>query len=338
MAMGLWSLETKCVLQTSVEDECEGTALFLLEMGEQVPRAGQRYPCPSKSLRGRPCCPLSVSEEERGASLAAPPCRSQSRQWQAGFSHAGTRRFAILGGIEGPGAAHLLHRDQPRPSGADDEAAVPASPPKEGCKGRQLSRVDPNHSRSGSESRQGKQNYISQKAVRPLAAPPHAPSPRPSSGCYIRAEWPGPAQSAEAALRPGRLRSRRDAAAAAGTRRPALLCPEASFAPRGRAPQAPRALQLRGPEAESGLGRGVPAGIRAGAGDAQPRRARRRVQAGCSPGARRRDALAGARGARRTRLNRAPTPDPGVRPWETPARVLGALSARPERRGRPAAP
>lgn len=39
-----------------------------------------------------------------------------------------------------------MHKDQPRPNGADKEAGIPASSMKEGCKGGQLLRVDPNHS------------------------------------------------------------------------------------------------------------------------------------------------------------------------------------------------
>lgn len=155
---------------------------------------------------------------------------------------------------------------------------------------------------------------------------PHGPSsrsahpvlPLPGPRWYIKAEWPGRGQSAEAA------RVSRVAAEPGGrghhSWRPPLCASPRSFScsagPTSRRP-GPADLQTWGreqicPWRFSGLGRGVPArDFWVRAGDAQRRKAGSRVRTGCSPSARRRDALAGGGGAPCTRPRCAPAPGPG---------------------------
>lgn len=84
---------------------------------------------------------------------------------------------------------HLLHKDQPRPNGVDSEGGIPALSTKEGCKGAQLFRADPNLSYSCSPLRRlGGGNYTSQEAVRPPSCPlptPRPPGPAPASGRLV---------------------------------------------------------------------------------------------------------------------------------------------------------
>ncbi|XP_041582782.1 translation initiation factor IF-2-like [Vulpes lagopus] len=138
--------------------------------------------------------------------------------------------------------------------------------------------------------------------------------PRPRAGWYIKAEWPGGRQSAEAARARAELPDP-GGGARPPARRSALLPPP----PRPRAPTSP------GPRAElpwalSRACRGDAGGdLGARAGDAQQRRARRGVRA-ARPGA-------PGRGGRSPRGRG----DPGA--WGPPRRAP-AISARPERAAR----
>lgn len=140
-----------------------------------------------------------------------------------------------------------------------------------------------------------------------------------------------------------------DAATSAGTHRSASSSPGLPF-PAGAHLTPPGPCRPANPRPRAdlplvfpGLGREVPAGIPAGtwarAGDAQPRKASSCVQAGGSPSAERRVAIAGGRGAPGECLLRARVPPgPGMRPLGIPASDLPAVPAGPEQRGRLPAP
>lgn len=163
----------------------------------------------------------------------------------------------------------------------------------------------------------GNRNYISQEAARPASprrapptpprrAPPPPPRPAPPRNRLVykgRMARPG-------AERGGGAGSRFPSGSAGRSHRsqkPPLCAPRPGPAPPALRTPTPRCrgpadLQTRGRERLCpwrcpGSGRRVPAGIRVRAGDAQPRKARSGVRAGCSARERRWDALAAVRGA-----------------------------------------
>lgn len=168
----------------------------------------------------------------------------------------------------------------------------------------------------------GKQNYISQEAVRLLSPP--LPALRLSRPAPLRDPLIYKGRMARPWAECGGGAGARCAGGAGWTRPPQLAPANLLFPPRAslslRAPTllclGPADLQTRDRERICpwyfpGLGREVPAGIWVRGGDAQPRKARSCVQAGCCPSARRRNALAGGGGAPSIRLFRAAVPRPG---------------------------
>lgn len=189
-----------------------------------------------------------------------------------------------------------MRKGQPRPHRVDNEAGIPAVSTRQRRKVGQLGRaeLDPSCSCSASAA-PGKSELqlpggSSPRLADPPPRPAHPAPPRRGTGWYIRAEWPGPGQSAEAA------RDRGFPAGPVGrscrSQKPPALRSPPGAAPRCRGPADP---QTRGrerlcPWRSPGSGRRVPAGIRFRAGDAQPRKARSGVRAGRSARERRRDA------------------------------------------------
>lgn len=140
---------------------------------------------------------------------------------------------------------------------------------------------------------------------RPSPRPAHCAPPRRGTGWYIRAEWPGPGQSAEAArdrgfpVGPaGRSCHSQKPPLRAPRPGPPLACPAGAHPtlPGPRRPANPRSRAAL-PLALSWVWQTGSGGNRVRAGNAQPRKARSGVRAGCSARARRRDALAAVRGA-----------------------------------------
>lgn len=178
----------------------------------------------------------------------------------------------------------MVHKDQPRSNGIDSEAGIPVVPTKEGRQRGRLLRVDPNHSHSSSTFTVPRKTELhlpgSSSALAPLPALLPAP-PRPTSSRdrYIKGRMARPSTER------GGGAARRVLVGTAGRGHPGWhsllrtpLSPRASFARRAPTLRSPDAAdrQTRGgepicPWLFPGLGRGVPAGIWARAGDAQRR-------------------------------------------------------------------
>lgn len=260
------------------------------------------------------------------------------------------RRFVIPGGVEGLDATHVMRKSQPRPHRVDNEAGIPAESTRQGREGGQLGRADLNPSCSCSASAvPGKAELhlpggsSPRPAEPPAPRPPRPAPPRCGTGRYIRAEWPGPRQSAEAARDHGcpagllvtatAARSHRSALPAPGRPRPALRAPTPTL-PGSRRPANPRsraALPLALSRVwQTGSGGNPGRRWRCAAEAGEERRARgalgAREAAGCAP--------RGPRGAWRPAGVARPFPSPGTRPLGAPASQLPAISAGPERRGR----
>lgn len=77
---------------------------------------------------------------------------------------------------------HLVHKDQPRPNGANSEAGIPALPKTEGCKGALLLPVDPNHSYSCSAFAVTGWRTTPPRKQRGPRLPPYAPPTPPRPG------------------------------------------------------------------------------------------------------------------------------------------------------------
>lgn len=173
-----------------------------------------------------------------------------------------------------------MHKDQPRPHGADSEARIPALSTKEGCRGGQLLHVDPNHSYSCSAFLVLREIELqlpgsSSASHHPSRAPPPDRLVFKSRMARPRTERGG-GVDAQVIGRGGRTRPPQleDATPRSGI-------PSGFLCLGGAHPTLPASLDLltRGgelicPWLFPAIGRRVPAGIGAPAGFAQPREAR----------------------------------------------------------------